>query len=127
MVLLSVLKNSLSYVFSASQSDGEDADVEQTQATDGSAYSDVASSQTFQVIEGPPAVGGTDFAADVDGGLQNPNSNRAVAGQLNIAGNAEACPVTVTQLYDDEEWASNLSGEDIEAGTHRSSSGISSN
>ncbi|KAG8944657.1 hypothetical protein FRC04_001621 [Tulasnella sp. 424] len=97
------------------QSDGEDADVEQTQATDGSAYSDVASSQTFQVIEGPPAVGGTDFAADVEGGLQNPNSNRAVAGQLNIAGNAEACPVTVTQLYDDEEWASNLSGEDIEA------------
>lgn len=114
MALLSTLKNRLSSVFSSSQSDSGDADVEQTQATDGSAYSDVASSQT--VVEGPPAARRTISAADV-GELQNPEPNSAVAGQLKIAGNAEARPVIVTQFYDDEEWASNLSGEDIEAGT----------
>lgn len=119
MAILSALKRKLSQVFAGSPESDEEFDIEQTQATGTSSDSNVANSITFvEGLNGPRRTE-ADSGLTEPGALQDPEDDGAAA-KIKIESDTQGSNIeslTFSQAIDDEEWASGLCGEDIEAGT----------
>ncbi|KAG9020601.1 hypothetical protein FS837_008058, partial [Tulasnella sp. UAMH 9824] len=121
MAILSALKRKLSQVFAGGQESDEEFDIEQTQATGTSSDSNVANSITFvEGFNGPRRTEADSGITDPEA-LQGPEDDGG-AGKLKIEHDTQDSNIeslTFSQAIDDEEWASGLCGEDIEAESNR--------